>query len=255
MISWATSFRIRQDLRGNLWVLPLLGGVLGCILGGLDVLVDRSIDLPSGLTYTPSTASAVLSAVVGAMAALTGFVVTVTVLVVQMATGTFSARYMRLWYRDPMLKSLLALLVGTLAFSFALLRRVDDNFVPNLGVSITGLLVLTSLLLFMVFLDRYLHRLRPVAVATLVAGYVHREFERLRAEAVTTPGILAGTFDSNGRQPTAFSRTASSGSREWLRSAPSARSSRTPLSPSGSWSTSPTRRSRRPSTIPPPLCR
>ena len=207
MISWATSFRIRQDLRGNLWVLPLLGGVLGCILGGLDVLVDRSIDLPSGLTYTPSTASAVLSAVVGAMAALTGFVVTVTVLVVQMATGTFSARYMRLWYRDPMLKSLLALLVGTLAFSFALLRRVDDNFVPNLGVSITGLLVLTSLLLFMVFLDRYLHRLRPVAVATLVAGYVHREFERLRAEAVTTPGILAGTFDSNGRQPTATVRS------------------------------------------------
>jgi len=37
----------------------------------------------------------------GAVAALTGFVVTVTVLVVQMASGTFSPRYMRLWYRDP----------------------------------------------------------------------------------------------------------------------------------------------------------
>jgi uncharacterized membrane protein len=211
MISWATSFRIRQDLRGNLWVLPLLGGVLGCILGELDVLVDQSIRLPPGLTYTPSTASAVLSAVVGAMAALTGFVVTVTVLVVQMATGTFSARYMRLWYRDPMLKSLLALLVGTLAFSFALLRRVSDNFVPNLGVSITGLLVLASLLLFMVFLDRYLHRLRPVAVATLVAGYVHREFERLRVQAVTTRGIFAGTFDSNGQAPSGAVRSGRAG--------------------------------------------
>jgi uncharacterized membrane protein len=145
------------------------------------------------------------------MAALTGFVVTVTVLVVQMATGTFSARYMRLWYRDPMLKSLLALLVGTLAFSFALLRRVDNDFVPNLGVSITGVLVIVSLILFMVFLDRYLHRLRPVAVATLVAGYVHREFERLRVEAVTTPGIFAGTFDSDGRQPTSTVRTRQAG--------------------------------------------
>jgi uncharacterized membrane protein len=211
VVRWATSFRIRQDLRGNLWVLPLLGAVLGCILGGVDTWLDKSIHLPPELTYSSSTASAVLSAVVGAMAALTGFVVTVTVLVVQMATGTFSARYMRLWYRDPMLKSLLALLVGTLAFAFALLRRVDNDFVPNLGVSITGALVLVSLILFMVFLDRYLHRLRPVAVATLVAGYVHREFERLRTEAVTTSGIFAGTFDANGKQPTSTIRSRRAG--------------------------------------------
>jgi uncharacterized membrane protein len=205
-MSWATSFRIRQRLRGSLWLLPLLGGVLGVILGGAEPRLDAAINLPAGLTYSPSTASAVLSAVVGAMAALTGFVVTVTVLVVQMATGTFSARYMRLWYRDPMLKALLALLVGTLAFSFALLRRVDNDFVPNLGVSITGFLVISSLLLFMVFLDRYLHRLRPVAVASLVAGYVHREFERLRAQAETTPGVFPGSFDSGGRRPTSTVR-------------------------------------------------
>ena len=201
MVSWATSFRIRQGLRGNLWVLPFVGGVVGCILGVLDTVVETSISPPASLTYSASTASAVLSAVVGATAALTGFVVTVTVLVVQMATGTFSARYMRIWYREPMLKVLLALLVGTLAFSFALLRQVDDDFVPNLGVSFTGVLVIASLLLFMVFLDRYLHRLRPVAVAGLVAAYVQREFDRLRVEALTTPGVYAGTFAANGRKP------------------------------------------------------
>ena len=50
--------------------------------------------------YSPETATAVVSATIGAAASLTGFVVTVTVLGVQMATGTFSPRYMRLWYRD-----------------------------------------------------------------------------------------------------------------------------------------------------------
>src|SRR6516162_11371366 len=200
MISWATSFRIRQDLRGNLWVLPLLGGVLGCILGGLDVLVDRSIDLPSGLTYTPSTASAVLSAVVGAMAALTGFVVTVTVLVVQMATGTFSARYMRLWYRDRMLKMLLALLAGTPAVSFTLLRRIQTSFVPDLGVSVAGFLVVAGLLVFVVFLDRFLHRFRPVAVAAFVAGYVHRDFARYAA-ALAAPDVFTRVFEPAGIQP------------------------------------------------------
>jgi uncharacterized membrane protein len=108
-------------------VLPLIGGVLGVALGELDVLADKSIHLPSAWSYWSSTASTVLSTIVGAMAALTGFVVTVTVLVVQMATGNFSARYMRLFYRDRMLKALLALLVGTLAFSFSLLRRVGAS--------------------------------------------------------------------------------------------------------------------------------
>jgi uncharacterized membrane protein len=106
--------------------------------------------------------------VVAASVGLTGFVVTVTVLVVQLATGTFSPRYMRLWYRDSVLKATLAVLVGALAFSFTLLRRIDEN-VPDLGVTLAGFLLGAGLVLFLVFLDRCLHRLRPVKVASLVA--------------------------------------------------------------------------------------
>src|SRR5262245_10572754 len=137
-VSWTTAFRLRQFALGSLWVLPLAGGLLGVLAGSGLILADRTVHLPAYWTYSPSTASTLLSAIVGAMAALAGFVVTVTVLVVQMATGSFSARYMLLWYRDRVLKALLALLVGTLAFSFALLRRVESNFVPNLGVTIAG---------------------------------------------------------------------------------------------------------------------
>ena len=123
-MSWHTVFRLRQFALGSLWLLPLAGGLLGVLLGSGLVLADQSINVPSYWTYSPSTATTVLSAIVGAMAALTGFVVTVTVLVVQMATGTFSARYLRLWYRDGVLKLLLALLVGTLAYSFLSLIHI-----------------------------------------------------------------------------------------------------------------------------------
>jgi uncharacterized membrane protein len=210
-MSWATRFRIRQYLRSSLWVLPLLGALLGVALGAVDTHIDRSIHLPAAWTYSSTTATAVLSAIVGAMAALTGFVVTVTVLVVQMATGTFSARYMRLWYRDPMLKALLAVLVCTLAFSFALLRRVESNFVPNLGVSIAGSLVIVSLMVFMVFLDRNLHRLRPVAVAALAAGYVHREFGRLAADVTDAPDLYGGVLEPNDEQPSLVVRSPTAG--------------------------------------------
>jgi len=177
-MTWGIVFRVRQTLRGSLWVLPLVGGILGVLLGTLDIQLEQNIHLPPYWQYSESTASTVLATIVGATAALTGFVVTVTVLVVQMATGTFSARYMRLWYRDRMLKAELAILVGTLTFSFALLRRVESNFVPNIGVTISGLLIATSLLVFMLFLDRYLHRLRPVAVAALVARAGRKAFRQ-----------------------------------------------------------------------------
>ena len=110
------------------------------MLGVVVSVADEHIGTPSLWQYSPSTASTVLTAIVGATAALTGFVVTVTVLVVQMATGTFSARIMRLWFRDRMLKVTLAVLVGTLTFSFAVLQRIDDDFVPDLGVTLSGCL-------------------------------------------------------------------------------------------------------------------
>ena len=110
-----------------------------------------------------------MSAIVGATAALTGFVVTVTVLVIQMATGTFSARILRLLYRDRMLKATLAVLVGTFTYSFAVLQRIEEDFVPDLGVTLAGFFISLSLLVFIVFFDRFIRQLKPVAVAADVA--------------------------------------------------------------------------------------
>ena len=210
-MSWARAFRIRKYVRGSLWVLPLVCALLGAGLAAMDVIVDKSIDLPAAWTYSSSTASTVLTTIVGAMVGLTGFVVTVTVLIVQMATDSFSPRLISVWLRDGMLKALLALMVGTLAFSFALLRRVETNFVPDLGVSIAGLLVLTSLVLFMVFLSSYLHQLRPVAVASYVARYIHRDFKRLVAAIADAPDVYRGEFEPNGAQPAQVVRTTASG--------------------------------------------
>ena len=108
---------------------------------------------------------------------------------------------MRLWYRDRLLKILLALLVGTLAFAFSLMRRVESDFVPNIGVTVAGLLLVMSLLVFLVFLDRYLHRLRPVAVAALVHGYFRRNFA-LEVERAANGDIYAGVLDAGSEEPT-----------------------------------------------------
>ena len=203
-MTWGLTFRLREYLRGSLWVVPLLGAITGVILGGLSVVIDQHVTVPAYWQYSPSTASTVLSAIVGSTAALIGFVVTVTVLVVQMATGTFSARYMRLWYRDRMLKATLSLLIGTLAYSFQLLRRITSSFVPDLGVTVAGTLLLASLLIFMLYLDRVIHRMRPVAVASLVAAAGRTAFEAAVQAAASpdAPDLVHGRYDP-GEEPAA----------------------------------------------------
>jgi len=173
-MSWAALFRAREYLKGSVWFAPLIGAVLGPLLALLTRQADLSVTVPAALRYAPSTASTVLTTIVGSMVGLTGFVVTVTVLAIQMATGTFSARYMRIWYRDNLLKATLAVLAGTLAFSFSLLRQVTSTQAPNIGVSVAGFLMVLSLVLFLLFFDRFVHRLRPVAVAGL-AGQQARQ--------------------------------------------------------------------------------
>ena len=128
-MTWARRFRVREYVKGSLWVLPLVGAAVGALLAEALAGAEAS----GRWDYSATTATTFLSTIVGAMAALTGFVITVTVLVVQTAIGTFSARYLRLWYRDRMLKATLALLVGTLTFSFGLLRRIEERVRPERG--------------------------------------------------------------------------------------------------------------------------
>jgi uncharacterized membrane protein len=182
-MSWRTRFRARQYVKNSLWLAPLVAGLLGLLLAELAYQLDMRADL-SVLQYSPETATAVVSASIAAVVSLTGFVVTVTVLGVQQATGIFSPRYMRLWYRDRRLKLALAELVGTLMFSIAVIRRIQPDSVPDISVSMAGLGVSVGILLFLLYFGQFLHRMRPVAVAALLAREGRRAFEDWMEEAI-----------------------------------------------------------------------
>jgi uncharacterized membrane protein len=182
-MTWSVGFRLRRYLRESLWVVPVAGGVVGWLLGLLSADVTAVSDLGARWDYSAATADAVLAAVITASVSLVGFVVTVSVLIVQMATGTFSARYMRIFYRDRTFKAVLAVLIAAFAFSYTLMRHVEEGNVPDLGVTAAGSLLAVGILLFVIFLDRAIHRLRPVAVAALVAAAGRRALHEMVEEA------------------------------------------------------------------------
>ena len=184
--SWAARFQRRQRLKGSLWMIPLACAVAGVVLAELTTAIEAQVDVPAGWTYSEATASSVLSAIVGAMVGLTGFVVAFGVLVVQMATQTLSPRFMRLWYRDGLQKAVLGTFVGTLTFALALLRRVGPDSVPDIGVTVSGVAVAASVVLFLAYLDRFIHRVRPVEVAWRVADAGARGVPAMRPSAPST---------------------------------------------------------------------
>jgi uncharacterized membrane protein len=192
-------------------VLPLCGGLIGALLAQFALwLDDGTVHVKVLWHYSASTATGVLTAIIGAMVALLGFVVTVGVLVIQQATGSLSPRFMRLWYRDRLQKIVIATFAGTFTYSFALLRRIEANFVPDLGITLAGLAVAVALILLLVYLDRFTHTLRPVAVAALVesAG------ERVLAQWQSTMAVkdtdshpeALGSFGPNAGLPVLFER-------------------------------------------------
>ena len=208
-MTWARRFRLRESLRESLWLIPVIGAVLGGVLGVLVSVADEHIGTPSLWQYSPSSASAVLTAIVGATAALTGFVITVTVLFVQTATGQLSARALRLWFRDRTLKVTLAVLVGTLTFSFAVLQRIKEDSVPDIGVTLSGFFISLSLLVFIVFFDRFIRRLRPVAVAADIASVARSTFALL-VRLADAPDIR-WDYVTTGAEPTLVVRASRSG--------------------------------------------
>ncbi|MET9899656.1 DUF2254 domain-containing protein [Streptomyces sp. NPDC006446] len=193
-ITWAFTFRLRQYMKASLWIMPVFGLAFGVILAECAIAVDATGWPPSGWQYSASTAAGVLSSIVGAMVALLGFVVTIGVLVIQQATGTLSPRYMRLWYRDRLQKTVLSTFIGTFAFAFSLLRSIESNSVPDLGVTLAGVAVAVSLLLLLVYLNRFTHNLRPVAIADIVGRQGLRVFTQGSA-AVRGSAPAPGTDD------------------------------------------------------------
>jgi len=209
-MSWAARFRVRQHLKDSLWFYPILGAVAGPLLALLTRQADQSITVPRFWHYEPSTIGSALTTIVGATVGLTGFVITVTVLGIQMATGTFSGRYMRLWVQDGLLKATLAALAVTLTFSYSLLRQLGTKPVPQIGVTAAGVLILLSLALFLIFFGRFILRLRPAAVA--------RRVSQVARKIVITATEAAENLAAPGQNLAAPGQTAMAGPVQIVRS-------------------------------------
>src|ERR1700710_670644 len=96
-------FRFVTSVRTGLWFVPVMCVLAGVALSFGTLAIDRTYDfklIPASLTGGPDAALSILSTVAASMVSLAALVLTITMVVVQLAMGQFSARIVQRILQD-----------------------------------------------------------------------------------------------------------------------------------------------------------
>lgn len=160
---------IAERLRASLFVLPMAAVVFAVAAGALTVNIDSRLDpatkdLPLGFTSTVESARALLSTIAGATIAFAGIALSVSLLVIQLASSQYSPRVIRTLFHDPFNKRIMAGVVGTFTYCVVVLRAVrspledgGQSVVPNLSVAVAVVLGILAILAVVAFIDHNAH--------------------------------------------------------------------------------------------------
>ncbi len=118
--------------------------------------------------FSPEGARAVLGALAGAMLTFIVFVLSATLIVVQLASGQLTPRIIAIVFAMPGVKFTLRLFTFTYTYTIAALSRVNER-VPDLHVSVAVFLNLLCILGFFLFVQRLSTGLRSTSMMRFVA--------------------------------------------------------------------------------------
>jgi uncharacterized membrane protein len=163
-------------VRSSLWFIPVICVLAGLVLSATTMAIDRALDfgvVPRWLTGGPDAALAILTTIAVSMVSLAALVLTITMVVVQLAMGQFSPRIVQTFLRDRPSQLAIGLFVATFAHSMLALREVDfegDGQVPGLAIVIGYLLVLSSIVMLVIYVHHIGRSLRVSALIELVGN-------------------------------------------------------------------------------------
>jgi uncharacterized membrane protein len=176
----AAANRLHESLLFLPALMLIAAVVVDIVLAGIDQ-AHQARPIPLTFSFTPGTASTLLGVVAGATITTAGVVFSLLVVSLQLASGQFSPRVLRGFWRDRFGQVLVGLLLATFAFCVLVLARLNPSArrAPALTVMFALLLTLASVVCIVAYLDRIS---RQQYVGSIVA--------RIAAEALALVGEL-----------------------------------------------------------------
>ena len=197
-----TKFRAAHWLQTSMWFWPLVCIGAGIALSVISVAVDRAFDgalIPRALTGGPDAALEILGTVAGSMVSLTALVLTVVLVVVQLAMGQFSPRIVATILQDKPSQFAIGTFVGTFAHAMLSLSQVSTadgaEFVPGVAILVAFVLIIVSIMVLVLYVNHIGRKLRAASLIEAVGEQVRKKLDELYPEPLieehATPGILS----------------------------------------------------------------
>jgi uncharacterized membrane protein len=165
VISWRLRWRIREYLRNSIWIIPGAFALAVFLLGREPPREDLEAEFTT--QYGAEAARGLLSAMASGMIAFTGFVFSVLLLAITFGSNQFSPRMLRRFLRDRTTKVALGTFIATFLYALLELRWVgtpeNPDLVPNSAITLSLLLLLASMFMFLRLIQRATSRLRVAA--------------------------------------------------------------------------------------------
>ena len=196
-----TKFRAVHWLQTSMWFWPLVCIGAGIALSVVSVAVDRTFDgalIPRALTGGPDAALEILGTVAGSMVSLTALVLTVVLVVVQLAMGQFSPRIVATILQDKPSQFAIGTFVGTFAHAMLSLSQVSTaegaEFVPGVAIVVAFFLIIVSIVVLVLYVNHIGRKLRAASLIEAVGEQVRKKLDELYPERLTeeyeSPGLL-----------------------------------------------------------------
>lgn len=163
-----------DHVRTSLWFVPVMCVLVGVGVSFGTIAIDRAFDfelIPPSFTGGPDAALAILSTVAASMVSLTALVLTVTMVVVQLAMGQFSPRIVQRILQDKPSQMAIGIFVATFAHAMLAMREVrfeKGGSVPGVAIVVAFVLVLVSIMVLVLYVHHIGRSLRVSALIELV---------------------------------------------------------------------------------------
>ena len=175
----------------SLWFVPVLCVIAGVAISFGTIALDRFFDyeaLPTNLVGGPDAATEILGTVAASMVSLTALVLTITMVVVQLAMGQFSPRIVQRILQDKPSQLAIGLFVATFVHAILALREVTNNGdstgnVPGIAVVTAFVLVLVSIAVLVMYVHHIGQSLRVSSLIELVGSDTRKLIDRKYPDA------------------------------------------------------------------------
>jgi uncharacterized membrane protein len=173
--------KLWDALHSSYWFLPGILAISAVILAFTMLNLDRTIGFDDwGWTYTggPDGAREVLSAIASSMVSVAATAFSITIVALQLAAANFGPRLLRNFMRDTGNQIVLGTFIGTFIYSLLVLRAIygigDNQFIPDLSVTIAIFLAILSIAVLIYFI----HHASTIIQASNVIENVSQDLDK-----------------------------------------------------------------------------